>query len=53
MVLKMSRKNVNTTIDESLYMQTKTLANKLDVNINDLLEEAIEYIIIKYSDKKI
>lgn len=49
--VKMSRKNVNITIDENLYMQIKILSNKLNVNINDLLEEGIRYILDKDSEK--
>jgi len=46
----MSRKNINTTIDEDLYMQTRILSIKLKVNTNDLLEEGIRYILNKYKD---
>jgi len=50
--VKMSRKNVNTTIDENLYMQIKILSNRLNININDLLEEGIRYILNKDSEKE-
>ena len=44
----MARKNVNTTLNESLYKNLKSLALQLDVNANDLLEEGINLIFDKY-----
>lgn len=41
----MSRKNINTTIDEDLYMQIRLLAIKLKLNANDLIEEGMRYIL--------
>lgn len=46
----MSRKNINTTLEEELYKKIKVLAIKLDKNANDLLEEGMEYILDKYKD---
>ncbi len=46
----MSRKNINTTIDEDLYKQIRILSINLKVNTNDLLEEGIRYILGKYKD---
>ena len=47
----MSRKNINTTLDEDLYKKIKVLAIKLDKNANDLIEEGMEYILNKYENK--
>lgn len=44
----MARKNINTTIDEDLYMQVRLLAIKLKLNANDLIEEGMRYILDKY-----
>jgi hypothetical protein len=46
----MARKNINTTIDEELYMELKILAIKLKSNANDLIEEGMSYVIKKYTD---
>lgn len=46
----MSRKNVNTTLDENLYKQIKILAISLDLKANDLIEEGMTYILQKYND---
>ena len=48
----MIRKAVNTTLDEDLYKKIKVLAIELDKNANDLIEEGMEYIINKYSEKQ-
>jgi hypothetical protein len=44
----MSRKAVNTTLNEELYQKIKILALKKGCNANDLIEEGMEYIIDKY-----
>jgi len=48
----MTRKNINTTLDEGLYKKIKVLAIKLDKNANDLIEEGMEYVLDKYKDNK-
>ena len=52
----MTRKNINTTIDEELYVRVKILAIKLKKNANELIEEGMEYVLNKYDsvmdDKK-
>lgn len=50
-VLKMPRKNINTTIDEDLYTEIRILAIKLKTNANDLIEEGMKYIIEKYTNQ--
>ncbi len=47
----MARKNINTTLDEDLYIEIKILAIKLKTNANDLIEEGMRYIIEKNKDK--
>lgn len=47
----MTRKNVNTTLDEDLYKKIKVLAIDLDKNANDLIEEGMEYVLNKYENK--
>ena len=47
----MTRKNINTTIDEDLYIEVKILAIKAKANANDLIEEGMRYVIKKYSYK--
>lgn len=49
----MTRKNINTTIDEDLYIELKILAIKAKTNANDLIEEGMRYVIKKYSDEMI
>jgi predicted DNA-binding protein len=45
------RKNVNTTLSQSLYKQIKQLAKKLDRPANDLIEEGMEHILNRYKQK--
>ena len=47
----MARKNINTTIDEDLYLEIRMLALKLKVNGNDLIEEGMKLIIERESAK--
>ena len=46
------RKMYNTTIDIELMRKMKILAAKLDVRQNDILEEAIQDLLIKYNDQE-
>jgi len=48
----MTRKNINTTLDENLYKKIKVLAIELDKNANDLIEEGMEYVLDKYKNNK-
>ena len=41
----MSRKNINTTLDEELYKNIRILALQKGVNANDLIEEGMKLII--------
>jgi len=45
------RKNYNTTLNIGLMKKLKILAVQKEVRVNDLLEEAIEYILKKYKKK--
>lgn len=53
----MSRKAVNTTLDQELYNRIQFIALEQSVvraqkvNVNDLLEEGMRYIIEKYEKK--
>lgn len=47
----MARKNINTTIDEDLYLEIRMLALKLKVNANDLIEEGMRLILERESKK--
>ena len=47
----MTRKNVNTTIDEDLYLEIRVLTLKLKSNANDLIEEGIRLILEKENKK--
>lgn len=49
----MARKSVNTTLDEDLYTEIKILAIRKKINANDLIEEAMRYILKKYEDQEI
>lgn len=49
---QLSRKNINTTIDEDLYTEIKILAIKLKINVNDLIEEGVKYVIEKYTNQE-
>ena len=44
----MERKQFTTTIKEDALKNIKKLAIDLDRNVNDLLEEGIEYLLKKY-----
>lgn|GEM_PF-2129881 len=43
------RKNINTTIDEDLYQETRILALRFKKNANDFIEEGMRYINEKYT----
>ncbi len=45
----MARKNINTTLDEDLYMNIRILALQNGLNANDLIEEGMKYVIEKYT----
>ncbi|MDN4074472.1 MULTISPECIES: ribbon-helix-helix domain-containing protein [Fictibacillus] len=47
------RKNVNTTLSQSLYKELKALAAKLDRPANDLLEEGMRHVLEKYKSQRI
>lgn len=47
----MKRKQFTTTIQEDALKDIKKLAIDLDRSVNDLLEEAIEYLLKKYEKK--
>lgn len=47
----MGRKNINTTIDENLYLEIRMLALKLKVNANDLIEEGMRFILERENKK--
>ena len=47
----MERKQFTTTIKEDALKNIKKLAIDLDRNVNDLLEEGIEYLLKKYEKK--
>jgi hypothetical protein len=44
----LSRKNINTTLDTDLYNKLKLLAVVMNVNANDLIEEGMNYVYLKY-----
>ena len=46
--MKQKRKNYNTTLKIDLIRSLKILAAETDSRVNDLLEEAIEDLILKY-----
>ncbi len=50
----MTRKAFTTKLDEQLLKEIKKLAIDLDCDVNDLLEEAIKYLLQKHgkSSKK-
>jgi hypothetical protein len=50
--MELKRKKFTTTLQENLIKRMKVLAVELDVNVNDLLEEAIETFLKKYEKKK-
>jgi hypothetical protein len=45
-----NRKNRNVTLDIGLYQKIKVLAAKQEKNANDLIEEGMELILIKYGE---
>lgn len=47
----MARKNMNTTIEEDLYLEIRMLALKLGKNANDLIEEGMRLILERESEK--
>ena len=47
----MKRKPFTTTIKEDALKEIKKLAIDLDRSVNDLLEEAIEWLLKKYEKK--
>ena len=47
----MERKNYNTTLRVDLIKKLKFLAVKENARVNDLLEEAIEDLLVKYKNK--
>ena len=47
----MERKQFTTTIKKDALKNIKKLAIDLDRNVNDLLEEGIEYLLKKYEKK--
>ena len=49
--MKKIRKNYNTTLRIDLIKELKILAAKQDTRVNDLLEEAIEWLLTKYEKK--
>jgi hypothetical protein len=50
--METTRKNYNTTLRADLIKKLKLLSVHLDKRQNDLLEEAIEDIVIKYKKIK-
>ena len=48
----MTRKNVNTTIDEDLYLEIRMLTLKLKVNTNDLIKEEMRLILERENKKE-
>ena len=45
------RKNVNTTLSQSLYKEIKHLAKKLDRPANELIEEGMVHVLNQYKNK--
>jgi len=48
----MSRKAVNTTLNEELYQKIRILALKKGCNANNLMEEGMEMVINKYENQE-
>jgi hypothetical protein len=46
------RKNVNTTLSQSLYQEIKLLAKKLDRPANELIEEGMVHVLNQYKKNK-
>lgn len=51
MIPFMKRKQFTTTIQEDALKEIKKLAIDLDRSVNDLLEEAIDWLLKKYEKK--
>ena len=49
--MKIERKNYNTALRVDLIKKLKFLSVQEDARVNDLLEEAIEDLLIKYENK--
>lgn len=47
-IKKINRTSVTTSIDKDIYKKIKLLAIENDKNANELIEEGMEYIILKY-----
>jgi hypothetical protein len=47
--MEIKRKKLTTTVKEDLIKKIKILAVHHDVNVNDLLEEALEDLLKKYA----
>ena len=50
-LMEIKRKKFNTTLREDLIKKMKILAVQKDVNVNDLLEQAIQDLLKKYEKK--
>jgi len=50
--MELTRKGYNTTLNVDLIRKLKILAAKTDRRVNDLLEEAIRDLLVRYADKK-
>ncbi|MGM0502243.1 MAG: ribbon-helix-helix domain-containing protein [Bacillota bacterium] len=48
----MSRKAVNTTLNEELYQKIRILALKKGCNANDLMEEGMKMVLNKYEKQE-
>lgn len=48
----MSRKAVNTTLNEKLYQKIRILALKKGCNANDLMEEGMKMVLNKYENQE-
>lgn len=48
----MSRKAVNTTLNEELYQKIRILALKKGCNANDLIEEGMKMVLNKYEKQE-
>ena len=48
----MSRKAVNTTLNEELYQKIRILALKKGCNANDLMVEGMEMVLNKYENQE-
>ena len=58
-MIRVSRNNVNsagrikfnTTIDPEIHQRARIMAFKLQKNLNDLIEEGLNLVMVKYSSK--